>query len=107
MLTYHGFYDDNLEWVGLEGVQIIASMNSGSTLGRHALSTRFTSIVRICCVGYPDTDQLETIYSTLLRPILHQTLSSHPVWGSTARVHTLASSMVQLYKQVLGLVICM
>ena len=51
-LTYRGFYDNNLEWVGLEGVQIVASMNGGSTLGRHALSTRFTSIVRICCVGY-------------------------------------------------------
>ncbi len=50
VLTYRGFYDNNLEWVGLEGVQIVASMNAGSTLGRHQLSTRFTSVVRICCV---------------------------------------------------------
>ena len=51
VLTYHGFYDNNLDWVGLEGVQVVASMNAGSTLGRHQLSTRFTSIVRICCIG--------------------------------------------------------
>ena len=50
VLTYHGFYDDNLEFVGLEGVQIVASMNGGSAMGRHLLTTRFTSIVRICSV---------------------------------------------------------
>ena len=51
VLTYNGFYDANLEWVGLEGVQIVASMNPGSMLGRHSLSTRFTSVVRICSIG--------------------------------------------------------
>ena len=51
VLTYNGFYDSNLEWVGLEGVQIVASMNAGNTLGRHQLSSRFTSVVRICSIG--------------------------------------------------------
>ena len=32
VLTYKGFYDTNLEWVGLEGVQIVASMTAGSGL---------------------------------------------------------------------------
>ena len=39
VLTYRGFYDNNLDWVGLEGVQVIASMNAGSTLGQHQLSS--------------------------------------------------------------------
>ena len=52
VVTYNGFYDSNLEWVGLEGVQIVASMNAGSPLGRHKLTTRFTSVVRICNVGW-------------------------------------------------------
>lgn len=52
MITYNGFYDLNLEWVGLDGVQIVASMNSTSSVGRHQLSSRFTSIVRICSIGY-------------------------------------------------------
>lgn len=51
VLTYNGFYDSNLEFVGLEGVQIVASMNSGNSLGRHKLTSRFTSIVRICSIG--------------------------------------------------------
>ena len=50
IVTYSGFYDDNLEWVGLEGVQLVGSMNPGSSMGRHLLTTRFTSIVRIACI---------------------------------------------------------
>ena len=51
MVIYNGFYDSNLEWVGLEGVQLVASMNAGTGLGRHKLTSRFTSVVRICNVG--------------------------------------------------------
>ena len=52
VLTYSGFYDSNLEFVSLDNVQIVASMNSGNSLGRHKLTSRFTSIVRLCSVGY-------------------------------------------------------
>ncbi|PSN45380.1 Cytoplasmic dynein 2 heavy chain 1 [Blattella germanica] len=47
VITYHGFYDNNLEWVGLERVQIVGSITGGNAMGRHSLSPRFTSIVRI------------------------------------------------------------
>ena len=47
LITYNGFYDDRLEWVGLEKIQIVASMNPATTVGRHPLSTRFTAIVRV------------------------------------------------------------
>ena len=50
--------------------------------------------------SYPDHDQLQTVYGTYLHPVLDHALSAHPVWGHTARVHTLASSMVQVYEQV-------
>ncbi|KAK6296185.1 hypothetical protein J4Q44_G00338980 [Coregonus suidteri] len=50
VLTYHGFYDENLEWVGLENVQVVASMSAGGAVGRHTLTSRFTSIVRICTI---------------------------------------------------------
>ncbi|CAH1776602.1 unnamed protein product [Owenia fusiformis] len=99
VLTYNGFYDNNLEWVGLEGVQIVASMNGGSTLGRHKLTTRFTSVVRICSIGYPDGDQLQTIYAAYLKAILSD-LRSHPVWGNPGKIHGLAGSMVQIYDQL-------
>jgi len=52
VITYNGFYDKNLEWVGLERVQIVGSMTGGNAMGRHSLSPRFTSIVRIYSIRY-------------------------------------------------------
>ncbi|XP_053164065.1 cytoplasmic dynein 2 heavy chain 1 isoform X1 [Hemicordylus capensis] len=100
VLTYQGFYDENLEWVGLENIQIVASMSAGGTLGRHKLTSRFTSIVRLCAIDYPERDQLQTIYSAYLEPVLHKNLKNHPSWGSLAKIHQLAGSMVQVYEQV-------
>ena len=39
LLTYRGFHVESLEWVGLEGVQIVISINPSSTLGRCELTT--------------------------------------------------------------------
>ncbi|KAF7250799.1 Cytoplasmic dynein 2 heavy chain 1 [Varanus komodoensis] len=100
VLTYQGFYDENLEWVGLENIQIVASMSAGGTLGRHKLTSRFTSIVRLCAIDYPERDQLQTIYTAYLEPVLHKNLKKHPAWGSLAKIHQLAGSMVQVYEQV-------
>ncbi|NWH26647.1 DYHC2 protein, partial [Grus americana] len=100
VLTYQGFYDENLEWVGLENIQIVASMSAGGTLGRHKLTSRFTSIVRLCAIDYPERDQLQTIYSAYLEPVLQKNLKNHPIWGSLPKIHQLAGSMVQVYEQV-------
>jgi dynein heavy chain 2 len=100
VLTYNGFYDENLEFVGLEGVQMVASMTPGSAMGRHLLTTRFTSIVRICSINYPDKDQLQAIYGVYLKAVLHHSLRSHPLWGHSAKVHTLAVTMVSVFDQL-------
>ncbi|XP_068037518.1 cytoplasmic dynein 2 heavy chain 1 isoform X5 [Anomalospiza imberbis] len=100
VLTYQGFYDENLEWVGLENIQIVASMSAGGQLGRHKLTSRFTSIVRLCAIDYPEREQLQTIYSAYLEPVLQKNLKNHPVWGSLPKIHQLAGSMVQIYQQV-------
>ncbi|XP_038617598.1 cytoplasmic dynein 2 heavy chain 1 [Tachyglossus aculeatus] len=100
VLTYQGFYDENLEWVGLENIQVVASMSAGGTLGRHKLTTRFTSVVRLCAVDYPEREQLQTIYGAYLEPVLHKNLKDHSLWGSISKIHQLAGSMVQVYEQV-------
>ncbi|XP_051482944.1 cytoplasmic dynein 2 heavy chain 1 isoform X1 [Apus apus] len=100
VLTYQGFYDENLEWVGLENIQIVASMSAGGTSGKHKLTSRFTSIVRLCTIDYPERDQLQAIYSAYLEPVLQKNLKNHPVWGSLPKIHQLAGSMVQVYEQV-------
>uniref|UniRef100_A0A8B9SHL9 Cytoplasmic dynein 2 heavy chain 1 n=1 Tax=Anas platyrhynchos TaxID=8839 RepID=A0A8B9SHL9_ANAPL len=100
VLTYQGFYDENLEWVGLENIQIVGSMTAGGTLGRNKLTSRFTSIVRLCANLDTISTNCETIYSAYLEPVLQKSLNNHPVWGSLPKVHQLAGSMVQVYEQV-------
>ena len=75
-------------------------MNPSNALGRHKLSTRFTSIVRICSIDYPKDEELQTIYGNYLRAVLQQQLPNHRVWGSNNKVYQLAGSMIQLYNEV-------
>ncbi|XP_054598719.1 cytoplasmic dynein 2 heavy chain 1 isoform X1 [Nothobranchius furzeri] len=100
VLTYKGFYDENLEWVSLENIQVVASMSTGGAVGSHALTSRFSSIVRICTIDYPDREQLQTIYSAYLQPVLQHSLGSQAAWATTGKIHQLAGSLVQLYEQV-------
>lgn len=102
LITYNGFYDDSLEFIKLENIQIIGSMNPNITIGRHKLPSRFTSIVRIFSISYPTDDQLKLIYSTYLRNIISTSMDKHPKWSSNANIYQLASSMVSIYSQVLS-----
>ncbi|KAJ3022561.1 Cytoplasmic dynein 2 heavy chain 1 [Thoreauomyces humboldtii] len=100
LLTYQGFYDQNLEWVGIEGVQIVASMNPSTTMGRQKLSTRFTSVIRQCYIAYPDKEQLQAIYKLLLQPILAHAVTGHKTWSLPRSIQKLASSMISIYDEV-------
>lgn len=51
LITYNGFYDESLEFVKLENIQIVGSMNPNITIGRHKLSSRFTSVIRIFSIS--------------------------------------------------------
>ncbi|XP_068440329.1 cytoplasmic dynein 2 heavy chain 1 isoform X1 [Clinocottus analis] len=100
VLTYKGFYDENLDWVSLENVQVVASMSTGGAVGSHSLTSRFSSIVCVCTIDYPDKEQLQTIYSAYLQPVLQHSLGSQASWASTGKTHQLSGSLVQLYEQV-------
>lgn len=50
--------------------------------------------------SYPDREQLQTIYSAYLQPVLQHSLGSQASWASTGKTHQLAGSLVQLYEQV-------
>ncbi|XP_068082912.1 cytoplasmic dynein 2 heavy chain 1 [Anabrus simplex] len=100
VITYNGFYDNNLEWVGLDGVQIVVSMVAGNAMGRHSLSTRFTSITRIYSVSYPERDQLKAIYGLYLTHVLHLCVPEHPVWHNSSKVASLASTMIKMYEEI-------
>uniref|UniRef100_T1IHY1 Cytoplasmic dynein 2 heavy chain 1 n=1 Tax=Strigamia maritima TaxID=126957 RepID=T1IHY1_STRMM len=99
-ITYNGFYDQNVEWVGLEGIQVVSSMTSGNAVGKHNLSTRFTSIVRICSISYPVKEQLQSIYTAYMVPVLHEITGKNSRWNaSSEKASKLATTMIEIYEQ--------
>jgi dynein heavy chain 2 len=100
LITYNGFYDNNLEFVMMEGIQIVGSMNPSSSLGRHLLTTRLTSVVCICHMPYPEQEELETIYATYFSAFCQSQLAEHPVWSNPSKPQLLAASIVKVYATV-------
>jgi len=100
-LTFGGFYDSNLEFLRMEKVQIVASMNAATTVGRHTLSSRFTAVVRIGVVDYPDSNELVTIYDSFLEPVLNNYASGiNDKFTMSASRQKLSGTMVEFYETV-------
>lgn len=98
MVCYKGFYDHNLEFVALERIQIVASMNPPSTIGRHKISTRFTANVRICYMEYPSSEELTPVYAEYLRGILVNPEFAGGTMANSSK--KLAQFLVDLYANV-------
>ena len=82
-------------------------MNPATTVGRHPLSTRFTAIVRIAYIDYPDAKELATVYSSILESALDDERPGHmrlevsdPKWRSASNLSKLSGSMIDLFDQV-------
>ena len=98
IVCYKGFYDDHLEFVFLERIQIVASMNPSTTIGRHRISTRFTANVRICFMEYPTNEELTPVYGEYLKTIL-----SNPTFAGGTMANSskkLAQFLIDLYSNV-------
>jgi dynein heavy chain 2 len=101
LVTYQGFHDDNLDWVGIEGVQIVACMNPATSVGRSELSTRFTAIVNVMYMTYPDHDQLASVYTCFLKAVLTAAPKlQDKSWRQEASVRRLAGAMVGTYEKI-------
>lgn len=102
LITCHGFYDESLEFIGLERVQIVASMNPASTVGRHPLSTRFTANVHIAYIGRPHPDELTAVYTAILQHSVQQKKLLVPSgqWQEKSSLRKLARTMVDIYLEV-------
>ncbi|EGT58333.1 hypothetical protein CAEBREN_28930, partial [Caenorhabditis brenneri] len=91
LLTYQGFFDHNLEWVSIENIQFVGSMNpigDGST----NISNRLFSLLRCISLNSTDTSQLTSIYRTYLTPILEEVGERNP--------EGVAGRMVDIYTRV-------
>ena len=99
LITYHGFYNKSLDWVRTENIQIVASMNPSTSIGRYKLSTRLTSIVHQCYIWPIGINELQQVYSSLLQPIIQECLISNPIWNSIKQIQNLSKTMLIIYEQ--------
>ena len=100
LITFDGFYDAELEFLKLDRVQIVASINAATTVGRHPLSTRFTAVVRIGVVDYPDTSELVSVYDVFLGSVLDYVRIGDRKWMQPAERLKLATTLVEVYQKV-------
>lgn len=80
LLTHGGFYDDHLEFIRVQRVQVVASIVPGTSAGRSQLSKRLTARLRIAVMGYPDQQQLEAIYTRMLGQVGADCLAVSVAW---------------------------
>ena len=99
LITFEGFYDEALEFLRYERIQIVASINAATTVGRHNLSSRFTAVVRIGVVDYPETSELTAVYSTFLKTVLNSSTLFDDKFRNDSEGSKLALSMVEIYQK--------
>ncbi|KAG8224814.1 hypothetical protein J437_LFUL002260 [Ladona fulva] len=102
LIAYHGFHDDNLEWIGLDKVQIIGTMSlSPSEAQKIMLSSRFLASVRIFSMSYTDKEQLTTIYNTSMSYIVGEWIPKFQHLKTSGKIPMLVESMIKIYLEVL------
>ena len=94
LLSYQGYYDKNLDWIGLESIQVVISVSSAPGAERFTLPSRFLSLLKAIVVETPSEDELASSYACYLTPILEEAI------GSQARVEGLAANMVRVFEQI-------
>lgn len=80
---------------GLERIHVVGSMNPATTVGRHPLSARFTALTRVAFVTYPDDQDLHTIYSALIQPVLSQVRKRQPCQNTGTACQFFPPLMIQ------------
>ncbi|GJQ81468.1 btv [Trypoxylus dichotomus] len=94
LITYNGFFDEGLEWVGIENFTIVASSSHTSRL-----SIRFSSLLHIYNLELPEKEDLHVICSSYLQNTLKEITSSNESWLKR-KLGKLASTMISIYNEV-------
>eukprot|EP00906_Rhabdomonas_costata_P011239 RCo015918 len=98
LILYQGFYNKDLEWVTVERVQVVGSMNPSGGVGRYPLVSRFTAILSVCHISYPPKEQLVQVYSEYLAAFMSTPpISTHSQWGGNKHGEALAATLVSVY----------
>ncbi|CAB3410628.1 unnamed protein product [Caenorhabditis bovis] len=91
LLTYQGFFDHNLEWVSIENIQFVGSMQPIAD-GSGNVPNRLFSLLRCVALNETDEAQLTSIYKTYLAPILDE--------AGESSAEIVASRMVDVFQKV-------
>ena len=101
LITYKGFYDDSLEWVSIDRIQLVATMNPVTAVGRSQLSTRFTATVHVAYITYPDHEALIHIYSAFMARVMDATPTlADGQWRDRQAQRKLTTTLVDVYEKV-------
>lgn len=73
LIMYAGFYTKELEWIGVERIQVVASMNPSVSAGRYPVVPRLLAIVNVVSMTYPSKTSLLQIYTTYWGSLLRST----------------------------------
>ncbi|KAI8810783.1 dynein heavy chain and region D6 of dynein motor-domain-containing protein [Cladochytrium replicatum] len=96
LITYKGFYSSTLEWIGIERIQIVATIQH-SHYKAQKLSIRFMSNFCQCYVPYSDHEQVLKVYRSIGYPLLNFNIPDHCVWSITNNVQKLSATMVNIF----------
>ncbi|KAL3676900.1 hypothetical protein R1sor_026848 [Riccia sorocarpa] len=70
LISYHGFYDKQMDFVRLEMIQVVATLClPTSDVGRYEITRRFTSILRLAYMSYPPRTELEGLRRYKLKEV--------------------------------------
>eukprot|EP01061_Rhynchopus_euleeides_P011972 TRINITY_DN21580_c1_g1_i2.p1 TRINITY_DN21580_c1_g1~~TRINITY_DN21580_c1_g1_i2.p1 ORF type:complete len:3556 (+),score=1754.90 TRINITY_DN21580_c1_g1_i2:217-10884(+) len=100
IILYNGFYDKELEWIKVENVQIVCTMNPSGSVGRYNLAQRFAAIISVLSVSYPDTASLNIIYTAYLEAMLDSPQLSKNTGGYGGKGSDFARVMCSVYSDV-------
>ncbi|ORC91608.1 putative dynein heavy chain [Trypanosoma theileri] len=70
LFMYNGFYNSDLEWIGIEKIQFVASMDPTISAGRYEVTPRLLSIVSIVYMTYPSRSGILQIYTSYFSALL-------------------------------------
>ena len=98
LFTYSGFYDDNNEWISVENLRIIGTMNVRNST---ALSDRLCGNMNIINVEYTDKQQLGYIISSYVTAILHSNTRLYDSsMTQTSNTQKLVGAIIELYDKL-------
>ncbi|EAN79214.1 dynein heavy chain, putative [Trypanosoma brucei brucei TREU927] len=97
LIMYQGFYNNDLEWIGIEKVQLVASMNPTVSAGRYAVTPRLLAVVGIVFMSYPSKAGLNQIYTEYFKSLI----SSVPDLGcDLANCPTLSGFVINVFEKI-------